>query len=87
LARKSKLGLRTCDGYAELLKYMRSDIQEIASRLQKGGLGYLDDNIDIEDQVSLTSYSISTLMFTQDCLIFYNLLSPNKIFIPVRIKH
>uniref|UniRef100_A0A3B3U8N7 Tyrosine-protein kinase BAZ1B n=1 Tax=Poecilia latipinna TaxID=48699 RepID=A0A3B3U8N7_9TELE len=38
LSRKSKLGLRSCDGYAELLKYMRSDIQEIASRLQKGGL-------------------------------------------------
>ncbi|MEQ2290917.1 Tyrosine-protein kinase baz1b [Ameca splendens] len=51
LSRKSKLGLRICDGYAELLKNMRSDIQEIASRLQKGGLGYLDDNIDIEDQL------------------------------------
>lgn len=51
LSRKSKLGLRTCDGYAELLKYMRSDIQEIASRLQKGGLGYLDDSIDIEEQL------------------------------------
>uniref|UniRef100_A0A3P9PZA9 Tyrosine-protein kinase BAZ1B n=1 Tax=Poecilia reticulata TaxID=8081 RepID=A0A3P9PZA9_POERE len=52
LSRKSKLGLRNCDGYAELLKYMRSDIQEIASRLQKGGLGYLDDNVDIEEQAS-----------------------------------
>uniref|UniRef100_A0A3Q3LFC7 Tyrosine-protein kinase BAZ1B n=1 Tax=Mastacembelus armatus TaxID=205130 RepID=A0A3Q3LFC7_9TELE len=51
LARKGKMGLRMCDGYAELLKYLRSDIQEVASRLQKGGLGYLDDNIDIEDQV------------------------------------
>lgn len=51
LTRKGKLGLRTCDGYAELLNYLRSDIQEVASRLQKGGLGYLDDNIDIEDQV------------------------------------
>ncbi|KAK5603785.1 Tyrosine-protein kinase baz1b [Crenichthys baileyi] len=51
LSRKSKLGLRSCDGYAELLKNMRSDIQEVASRLQKGGLGYLDDNIDIEDQL------------------------------------
>uniref|UniRef100_A0A672HU89 Tyrosine-protein kinase BAZ1B n=1 Tax=Salarias fasciatus TaxID=181472 RepID=A0A672HU89_SALFA len=51
LSRKAKLGLRTCDGYSELLKYMRSDIQEVASRLQKGGLGYLDDNTDIEDQV------------------------------------
>ncbi|XP_061575172.1 tyrosine-protein kinase BAZ1B [Cololabis saira] len=51
LARKAKLGLRTCDGFTELLKYMRSDVQEIASRLQKGGLGYLDDNVDIEDQL------------------------------------
>ncbi|KAM7399332.1 hypothetical protein PAMP_018612 [Pampus punctatissimus] len=51
LTRKGKMGLRTCDGYAELLKYLRSDIQEVASRLQKGGLGYLDDNIDIEDQL------------------------------------
>ncbi|XP_068601500.1 tyrosine-protein kinase BAZ1B [Brachionichthys hirsutus] len=51
LTRKAKLGLRTCDGYAELLKYLRSDIQEVASRLQKGGLGYLDDHVDIEDQM------------------------------------
>ncbi|XP_039986532.1 tyrosine-protein kinase BAZ1B [Xiphias gladius] len=54
LTRKGKMGLRTCDGYAELLKYLRSDIQEVASRLQKGGLGYLDDNIDIEDQLKDT---------------------------------
>uniref|UniRef100_A0A8D3BE08 Tyrosine-protein kinase BAZ1B n=1 Tax=Scophthalmus maximus TaxID=52904 RepID=A0A8D3BE08_SCOMX len=54
LTRKGKLGLRTCDGYEELLKYLRSDIQEVASRLQKGGLGYLDDNIDIEQQVTET---------------------------------
>lgn len=52
LTRKSKLSLRSCDGYAELLKYLRSDIQEIASRLQKGGLGYLDDNVDIEEKVT-----------------------------------
>uniref|UniRef100_A0A667YNJ2 Tyrosine-protein kinase BAZ1B n=1 Tax=Myripristis murdjan TaxID=586833 RepID=A0A667YNJ2_9TELE len=51
LSRKAKLGLRTCDGHQELLKYLRSDIQEVASRLQKGGLGYLDENTDIEDQV------------------------------------
>lgn len=51
LTRRAKQGLRTCDGYTELLKYLRSDIQEVASRLQKGGLGYLDDNVDIEDQV------------------------------------
>ncbi|XP_074535334.1 tyrosine-protein kinase BAZ1B [Halichoeres trimaculatus] len=51
LARKGKVGLRTCDGFEELLNYLRSDIQEIASRLQKGGLGYLDDNVDIEEQL------------------------------------
>ncbi|XP_056139816.1 tyrosine-protein kinase BAZ1B isoform X2 [Lampris incognitus] len=51
LTRKGKPGLRTCDGHQELLKYLRSDIQEVASRLQKGGLGYLDDNADIENQV------------------------------------
>ncbi|CAI5694287.1 unnamed protein product [Oreochromis niloticus] len=51
LTRKARLGLRTCDGYAELLKYLRSDIQEVASRLQKGGLGYLDDNVHIEDKL------------------------------------
>ncbi|TMS07578.1 Tyrosine-protein kinase BAZ1B [Larimichthys crocea] len=51
LTRKAKMGLRTCDGYAELLNYLRSDIQEVASRLQKGGLGYLDDNVDLEEQL------------------------------------
>ncbi|XP_068440972.1 tyrosine-protein kinase BAZ1B isoform X2 [Clinocottus analis] len=51
LTRKAKLGLRTCDGYSELLNYLRSDIQEVASRLHKGGLGYLDDNVDIEAQL------------------------------------
>lgn len=57
LTRKGKLGLRTCDGYEELLNYLRSDIQEVASRLQKGGLGYLDDNVDIEEQViNLSGY-------------------------------
>ena len=51
LGRKVKPGLRTCHGHQELLKYLRSDILEVASRLQKGGLGYLDDNMDIEDEV------------------------------------
>lgn len=61
LTRKARLGLRTCDGYAELLKYLRSDIQEVASRLQKGGLGYLDDNVDIEDKVN--SHSLKMRLF------------------------
>lgn len=45
------MGLRTCDGYSELLNYLRSDINEVASRLQKGGLGYLEDDTDLEEQV------------------------------------
>uniref|UniRef100_A0A3B4VEJ2 Tyrosine-protein kinase BAZ1B n=1 Tax=Seriola dumerili TaxID=41447 RepID=A0A3B4VEJ2_SERDU len=63
LTRKARLGLRTCDGYTELLKYLCSDIQEVASRLQKGGLGYLDDNMDIEDRV------ISFLKDFGECII------------------
>lgn len=59
LTRKAKLGLRTCDGYSELLKYLRSDITEVASRLQKGGLGYLDDNMDVEDEVTALSGNIN----------------------------
>ncbi|XP_062241758.1 tyrosine-protein kinase BAZ1B isoform X2 [Platichthys flesus] len=54
LTRKGKPGLRTCDGFEELLKYLRSDIQEVASRLHKGGLGYLEDNVDIEEQLKDT---------------------------------
>uniref|UniRef100_A0A4W5K6K3 Tyrosine-protein kinase BAZ1B n=1 Tax=Hucho hucho TaxID=62062 RepID=A0A4W5K6K3_9TELE len=46
LARKGNPGLRSCDGHQELLKYLRSDVIEVASRLQKGGLGYMDDSID-----------------------------------------
>ncbi|XP_020564058.1 tyrosine-protein kinase BAZ1B isoform X1 [Oryzias latipes] len=72
LTRKSKLGLRTCDGYEELLKYMRSDIQEIASRLQKGGLGYLDKNADIEEELkemdSLKNFGESIITL-QACVI------------------
>lgn len=52
LTRKSRMGLRTCDGYSELLNYLRSDINEVASRLQKGGLGYLEDDTDLEEQVT-----------------------------------
>lgn len=52
LTRKAKQGLRSCDGYSELLKYLRSDITEVASRLHKGGLGYLEDDVDLEEQVN-----------------------------------
>ncbi|XP_056414619.1 tyrosine-protein kinase BAZ1B [Hyla sarda] len=51
LARKQNLGLKTCDGHQELLNFLRSDIIEVATRLQKGGLGYLDDTTELEDKV------------------------------------
>uniref|UniRef100_A0A3Q2Y1D7 Tyrosine-protein kinase BAZ1B n=1 Tax=Hippocampus comes TaxID=109280 RepID=A0A3Q2Y1D7_HIPCM len=51
LTRKDKVGLDVPDEDTELLKFLRSDIQEIASRLLKGGLGYFDDEKDIEDQL------------------------------------
>ncbi|XP_035536333.1 tyrosine-protein kinase BAZ1B [Morone saxatilis] len=54
LTRKARMGLRTCDGHAELLNYLRSDIQEVASRLHKGGLGYLDDDKDLKDELKDT---------------------------------
>ncbi|XP_051255541.1 tyrosine-protein kinase BAZ1B [Dicentrarchus labrax] len=54
LTRKARMGLRTCDGHLELLNYLRSDIQEVASRLHKGGLGYLDDDKDLKDELKDT---------------------------------
>lgn len=52
IARKTSPGLKTCDGHQELLKYMRSDVLEVASRLQKGGLGYMEDTSEFEEKVS-----------------------------------
>ncbi|XP_055029510.2 tyrosine-protein kinase BAZ1B [Misgurnus anguillicaudatus] len=49
LTKKGNPGLKTCDGHQELLNFLRSDIIEVASRLQKGGLGYVNDTF--EDQV------------------------------------
>ncbi|KAF4071978.1 hypothetical protein AMELA_G00269060 [Ameiurus melas] len=51
LSRKVNTGLRTCDGYQELLKYLRSDIIEVSSRLEKGGLGLMEDTAVFEEQV------------------------------------
>ncbi|KAJ8414503.1 hypothetical protein AAFF_G00037050 [Aldrovandia affinis] len=51
LARKPNLGLKTCDGHQELLRYLRSDVMEVASRLHKGGLGYMDDLSEFEERV------------------------------------
>lgn len=70
MTRKAKLGLRTCDGYTELLRYLRSDIQEVASRLQKGGLGYLDDNVDIEEQVIISLHTILDVTFSSNSRLF-----------------
>lgn len=52
LARKQNLGLKSCDGNQELLNYLRSDLIEVATRLQKGGLGYVDVTPEYEAKVS-----------------------------------
>ncbi|XP_077397150.1 tyrosine-protein kinase BAZ1B [Festucalex cinctus] len=51
LTPKDKVGLGVPDEDTDLLKFLQGDIQEIASRLLKGGLGYFDDDMDIEDQL------------------------------------
>ncbi|KAJ8402237.1 hypothetical protein AAFF_G00371020 [Aldrovandia affinis] len=65
LARKPNLGLKTCDGHHELLKFLRSDLIEVASRLQKGGLGYMDDTSDFEERVR----SLESLKDFGECVI------------------
>ncbi|KAM4699582.1 tyrosine-protein kinase BAZ1B [Discoglossus pictus] len=66
LARKQNLGLKTCDGHQELLAYLRSDIIEVATRLQKGGLGYLDDTTEFEEKVR----SLENLKDFGECIVF-----------------
>lgn len=51
LSRKGNAGLRTCDGHDELLKFLRSDIIEVSSRLEKGGLGFMENTAEFEEQV------------------------------------
>lgn len=51
LSRKTHVGLRTCDGHQELLKYLRSDIVEVSSRLEKGGLGLMEETAVFEERV------------------------------------
>ncbi|XP_053313213.1 tyrosine-protein kinase BAZ1B [Spea bombifrons] len=65
LARKQNLGLKTCDGHVELLNFLRSDIIEVATRLQKGGLGYLDDTTEFEAKVR----SLESLKDFGECII------------------
>ncbi|XP_057604201.1 tyrosine-protein kinase BAZ1B isoform X2 [Hippopotamus amphibius kiboko] len=51
LARKPNLGLKSCDGNQELLNFLRSDLIEVATRLQKGGLGYVEETSEFEARV------------------------------------
>nr|A8DZJ1.2 RecName: Full=Tyrosine-protein kinase BAZ1B; AltName: Full=Bromodomain adjacent to zinc finger domain protein 1B; AltName: Full=Williams syndrome transcription factor homolog [Xenopus laevis] len=66
LARKQNLGLKTCDGQQELLNFLRSDIIEVATRLQKGGLGYLDDTTEFEAKVR----TFENLKDFGECIVF-----------------
>uniref|UniRef100_A0A8C9EQX2 Tyrosine-protein kinase BAZ1B n=1 Tax=Pavo cristatus TaxID=9049 RepID=A0A8C9EQX2_PAVCR len=65
LARKQNLGLKSCDGNQELLNYLRSDLIEVATRLQKGGLGYVDVTAEFEARV----YSLESLKDFGECVI------------------
>ncbi|XP_066189214.1 tyrosine-protein kinase BAZ1B isoform X2 [Sylvia atricapilla] len=65
LARKQNLGLKSCDGNQELLNYLRSDLIEVATRLQKGGLGYVEVTPEYEAKV----YSLESLKDFGDCVI------------------
>uniref|UniRef100_A0A8B9SS82 Tyrosine-protein kinase BAZ1B n=1 Tax=Anas platyrhynchos TaxID=8839 RepID=A0A8B9SS82_ANAPL len=65
LARKQNLGLKSCDGNQELLNYLRSDLIEVATRLQKGGLGYVDVTPEFEARV----YSLESLKDFGECVI------------------
>ncbi|XP_078081199.1 tyrosine-protein kinase BAZ1B isoform X1 [Mustelus asterias] len=65
LARKPNLGLKTCDGHQELLNYLRTDLIEVATRLQKGGLGYMDKCDEFEERVR----SLDSLKDLGECVI------------------
>lgn len=45
------MGLKSCDGSQELLNFLRSDLIEVATRLQKGGLGYVEETSEFEARV------------------------------------
>ncbi|XP_038615111.1 tyrosine-protein kinase BAZ1B isoform X2 [Tachyglossus aculeatus] len=65
LARKQNLGLKSCDGNQELLSFLRSDLIEVATRLQKGGLGYVDETSEFEARV----FSLESLKDFGECVI------------------
>uniref|UniRef100_A0A8C6Z111 Tyrosine-protein kinase BAZ1B n=1 Tax=Nothoprocta perdicaria TaxID=30464 RepID=A0A8C6Z111_NOTPE len=65
LARKQNLGLKSCDGNQELLNYLRSDLIEVATRLQKGGLGYVDVTPEFEARI----YSLESLKDFGECVV------------------
>ncbi|XP_074045532.1 tyrosine-protein kinase BAZ1B isoform X3 [Macrotis lagotis] len=65
LARKQNLGLKSCDGNQELLNFLRSDLIEVATRLQKGGLGYIEETSEFEARV----FSLESLKDFGECVI------------------
>ncbi|XP_037596318.1 tyrosine-protein kinase BAZ1B [Cebus imitator] len=58
LARKPNLGLKSCDGNQELLNFLRSDLIEVATRLQKGGLGYVEETSEFEARVRIVASAL-----------------------------
>ncbi|XP_042298170.1 tyrosine-protein kinase BAZ1B [Sceloporus undulatus] len=64
LARKQNPGLKSCDGSQELLSFLRSDLIEVATRLQKGGLGYIGEG-EFEARVT----SLESLKDFGECVV------------------
>ncbi|XP_052008619.1 tyrosine-protein kinase BAZ1B-like isoform X1 [Xyrauchen texanus] len=65
LTKKGNPGLKACNGHQELLNFLRSDLIEVTSRLQKGGLGYMEDVSEFEERVS----QLEKLQDFGECLI------------------
>ncbi|KAJ8256724.1 hypothetical protein COCON_G00188760 [Conger conger] len=65
VARQPVLQLKSCDRQLELIGFLRSDIMEVASRLQKGGLGYVGDITEFEEKVC----SLEKLQDFGECVI------------------
>jgi hypothetical protein len=63
LARKPNLGLKSCDGNQELLNFLRSDLIEVATRLQKGGLGYVEETSEFEARVGIQEHTFWNLTY------------------------
>lgn len=59
------MGLKSCDGNQELLNFLRSDLIEVATRLQKGGLGYMEGTSEFEARVRVQENPLGKLPLSE----------------------